>query len=77
MRTTLTIEPDIERLLQREMRRTDRASGEDPFDRCGHGTVSRPAVDESAPWWAALTVAGGGQFCFYAGDSRACSVLMK
>ena len=25
MRTTLTIDPDVERLLQREMRRTDRS----------------------------------------------------
>jgi hypothetical protein len=25
MRTTLTLEPDVERLLQREMRRTDRS----------------------------------------------------
>ena len=25
MRTTLTLDPDVERLLQREMRRTDRS----------------------------------------------------
>ena len=53
------------------------ASGGDPFGRRGHGALSWVAVDESAPWWAAPTVAGGGRFCFYAGSSRASSVSMK
>ena len=45
MRTTLTIEPDVERLLRREMRRTDRSMKAVVNDalRLGLGMRSKPS----------------------------------
>lgn len=41
MRTTLTIEPDVEQLLQREMRRTDRNMKAVVNDALRHGLGAR------------------------------------
>ena len=41
MRTTLTIEPDVEQLLQREMRRTDRSMKAVVNDALRHGLGAR------------------------------------